>query len=187
MNKSDLIWLTRFAFPQFLLVLVAILGGMFATPGGYVLAAIQEVASQKEVSFAKEIRPLLQARCFGCHQGAKKSGDFLMTNFDSLLQGGESGAAAVSPGKPAESNLLHAITPVPSGSTSLPANAGPTHARSQAKLPRTQKTAADSISVAGTPSPTKSASVPSPTRFAAQSVEPVDFAIQPLRQIDPSV
>jgi mono/diheme cytochrome c family protein len=33
------------------------------------------------VSFYKEIRPILQANCVGCHQPAKAKGDYIMTDF----------------------------------------------------------------------------------------------------------
>ena len=43
----------------------------------------------KPVSFHKEIRPLFQANCNGCHQPAKAKGDYVMTDFASLVRGGE--------------------------------------------------------------------------------------------------
>jgi hypothetical protein len=33
------------------------------------------------VSFSKDIYPILQANCMGCHQPAKKQGGYLMTDF----------------------------------------------------------------------------------------------------------
>ena len=35
----------------------------------------------KPVSFHKEIRPLFEANCNGCHQPAKAKGDYVMTDF----------------------------------------------------------------------------------------------------------
>ncbi len=63
------------------------------------------------VSYYKDVRPIFQARCQGCHQPAKARGAYVMTAFDSLLKGGESGEAAVVPGKPDDSPLVHLITP----------------------------------------------------------------------------
>ena len=54
----------------------------------------------KPVSFYKHIRPIFQAQCNGCHQPAKKKGDYIMTEFAALLKGGEE-AVAVVPGKAA--------------------------------------------------------------------------------------
>ena len=63
------------------------------------------------VSYYKQIRPIFQAHCQGCHQPAKASGEYVMTTFASLLKGGESESAAVVAGKPGESYLLELITP----------------------------------------------------------------------------
>ena len=63
------------------------------------------------VSFAKDVRPVLAANCFGCHQGALSEADFVMTQFEKLLEGGASGDPAIVPGNPDESQLLEWITP----------------------------------------------------------------------------
>lgn len=63
------------------------------------------------VSFFKQVRPIFQANCQGCHQPARANGAYVMTEFDRLLSGGESESKAVTPGKPAESYLIHEITP----------------------------------------------------------------------------
>ncbi len=72
-----------------------------------------------KVSFYKQVRPILQANCQGCHQPAKSGGDFVMTTFDRLLKGGESGSAAIVPGKSDDSNLVEQITPV-NGEAQMP-------------------------------------------------------------------
>ena len=66
--------------------------------------------SQK-VSFDKQIRPIFQAHCQGCHQPAKAGGGYVMTSFDLMLKGGESGDRAIVPSRPDESHLLEMITP----------------------------------------------------------------------------
>ncbi len=63
------------------------------------------------VSYEKQVRPIFQAHCQGCHQPAKSSGAYVMTAFDRLLAGGESKQAAIVPGKPDESFLLDQVTP----------------------------------------------------------------------------
>ena len=50
------------------------------------------------VSFHKDIKPIFQANCNGCHQPAKMKGDYLMTEFVALLEGGETGKIAIVPG-----------------------------------------------------------------------------------------
>jgi WD40 repeat protein len=64
------------------------------------------------VSYWRDVRPILQMHCQGCHQPAKSGGEYVMTQFERLLRGGESGQAAIVPGKPEESYLVEQITPV---------------------------------------------------------------------------
>ena len=64
-----------------------------------------------KVSYDKQVRPILQARCQGCHQPAKAGGRYVMTTFDRMLRGGESGEPAIVPSKPGESQLIELITP----------------------------------------------------------------------------
>src|SRR5260370_451245 len=64
-----------------------------------------------KVSYFRDVRPVLQEHCQGCHQPAKRSGDYVMTPFAALIKGGESGETAIAPGKPEASNLVKMITP----------------------------------------------------------------------------
>ncbi|MGV3664420.1 MAG: DUF1549 domain-containing protein [Prosthecobacter sp.] len=89
----------------------------------------------KPVSFYKHIRPIFQAQCNGCHQPAKKKGDYIMTDFATLLKGGEEGSAVV-PGKAAESNLLKLIKPNAEGKVEMPQKADPLHATQIALIER---------------------------------------------------
>ena len=62
-------------------------------------SAEETVDPDAPVSFYKQIRPILQAKCTGCHQPAKAKGDYIMTDFAKLLEGGEEGHAVL-PGDP---------------------------------------------------------------------------------------
>ena len=88
-----------------------------------------EDGATKPVSFHREIRPLFQARCNGCHQPAKAKGDYVMTNFASLIKGGESDDPTIVPGKPDDSLLVHLTTPNEEGEYEMPKgkNAKPLH------------------------------------------------------------
>ena len=81
-------------------------------------------ALPEQVSFARDIRPLFLSRCVGCHQGARTEGDYLMTDFAHLMGEGESGRAAIIPGKPDESFLVEQITPV-NGKAEMPTEGPP--------------------------------------------------------------
>ena len=61
--------------------------------------------------FEKKIRPVLIERCFSCHSASsnKHKGGLLLDSRESLLKGGDTGAAAVA-GDPEKSLLLRALT-----------------------------------------------------------------------------
>lgn len=66
-------------------------------------------AQQDLLSYQADIQPIFARHCVGCHQPAKQQGDYEMTHFASLLAGGETGEAAIVPGKPGDSYLLDQI------------------------------------------------------------------------------
>ena len=72
----------------------------------------REPAVAAEVSYYKQVRPIFQAQCQGCHQPAKAGGGYVMTSFAKLIAGGDSKDAAVVPKSPAESHLIEQITPI---------------------------------------------------------------------------
>ena len=86
-----------------------------------------EPTSRDQISFHKQIRPLFQAKCQGCHQPAKAKGKYVMTGFEQLLKGGSSGDLAIVPGKPDKSYLVELITPI-DGQAEMPSKGDPLHA-----------------------------------------------------------
>lgn len=76
------------------------------------------------VSYWRQIRPIFQASCQGCHQPAKDKGGYVMTDFARLLAGGDSGDKAIVPGKPDASPLIAAITPK-DGEADMPKDKAP--------------------------------------------------------------
>lgn len=77
------------------------------------------------VSFHRDVRPILQTHCQGCHQPAKPSGAYVITRFDAFVAGGESGSAAVTPGRPDASELVAQITPDADGAAPMPKDKPP--------------------------------------------------------------
>jgi len=69
-----------------------------------------EKSSDDKVSFHRDVRPIFQAACIGCHQAAKLQGGYLMTTRAGLLGKGDSGVVSVVPGKPEVSHLMVQIT-----------------------------------------------------------------------------
>ena len=59
--------------------------------------------------FEDVLLPILDARCASCHNEEKLKGELLMTTIESLIKGGESGAAIV-PGNSTSSELIRRVT-----------------------------------------------------------------------------
>ena len=78
-----------------------------------------------QVSFFRDVRPVFQDNCEGCHQPAKKGGGYLMTAYAGLLKAGESEQTGVVPGKPGDSNLISQITTGKDGKTAMPKGKSP--------------------------------------------------------------
>src|SRR4051794_32683023 len=78
----------------------------------------------KAVSFYRDVRPILQAYCVGCHQPAKKSGELDLTSVSAAKGVTESGELAIVPGKSDESHLIELITPH-DGEAEMPKESSP--------------------------------------------------------------
>src|SRR5437867_9803969 len=65
-------------------------------------------SAARNVDFAKEIKPVLEASCIKCHGRGRTKGDLSIESRDTLLKGGESGPALV-PGKSAESRVIELV------------------------------------------------------------------------------
>jgi hypothetical protein len=98
---------------------------IFIAIHGSIAAAAEPVPATGDISFFRQVLPILrQKNCTGCHQPAKKGGEYVMTEFATLLKGGESGSSAVVPGHPEKSYLIEQITPH-GGKAEMPKDAPP--------------------------------------------------------------
>ena len=95
---------------------------LFATISAYCASE----ASKSEVSYYKDIRPIFQANCQGCHQPAKAKGDYIMTDFSQLLSGGDIEEPVIVAGQPDQSYLVELITPI-DGKAEMPQKKDPLH------------------------------------------------------------
>jgi len=68
--------------------------------------AKEQPASPMKVSYYKDVRPIFQQHCQGCHQPAKPQGGYVMTAHADLLKAGDSEERGVVPSKPKESLLV---------------------------------------------------------------------------------
>lgn len=95
---------------------------------GFVNATLAADPPSKDgdaVSFYRDVRPILQAKCQGCHQPAKAGGSYVLTSVAAMTLAGESDSIGVVPGKPADSYLIEQITPDDDGAAPMPLEAEP--------------------------------------------------------------
>lgn len=76
---------------------------------GACLAAAALGAGAEAPDFARDVRPVLEARCYECHGPAARRGGLRLSNAADARQGGDSGEALVAPGDPEASPLLRRI------------------------------------------------------------------------------
>ncbi|MBC7852079.1 MAG: DUF1549 domain-containing protein, partial [Pirellulaceae bacterium] len=67
---------------------------------------------EKPVDFARDVRPILQGKCWECHGADKQKGALRLDHRDGLLKPAESGGVAVTPGKIDESELIRRVEAV---------------------------------------------------------------------------
>jgi WD40 repeat protein len=90
---------------------------------GFPVALLAEEPAK--VSYYKDVRPILQQHCNGCHQPAKPLGGYVTTSHADLLKVGERGKPGVVPGKPAESYLVEQVKVQGNGKAEMPKNRDP--------------------------------------------------------------
>jgi len=64
--------------------------------------------SSSNVSFSKDVMPILQATCIKCHGGDKTEKGLDMTSYTALMAGSQRGAVVV-PGNAANSSFIHLV------------------------------------------------------------------------------
>jgi WD40 repeat protein len=74
-----------------------------------ILAAEETAPATKPASFYRDVRPILQRHCSGCHQPAKQGGNLQLISYELLKKGGDSGASFVT-GNPDDSLIVKYIS-----------------------------------------------------------------------------
>src|SRR6478672_711814 len=93
---------------------LAVLGGMSLagvlslSAADLDLSKLPPASTQKDVTFAKDIKPLFEKSCFKCHGQEKQKGKLRVDSIDAIKKGGENGEVVVA-GKSEKSSLVHAI------------------------------------------------------------------------------
>jgi WD40 repeat protein/mono/diheme cytochrome c family protein len=71
--------------------------------------AKKEATPSEKVSYYKQVRPIFQQHCQGCHQPAKAQGGFVMTDYTSLLKKTDHEIPGIVPGQPDKSVVVSQI------------------------------------------------------------------------------
>ena len=93
------------AYPRTTLALTVLLAALAGTAGAQELPP----ALDRPVDYDKEVQPLLQKRCLGCHGEKKQKGKLRLDLLSNLLSGGESGEPALVRGNSSESHLVKLV------------------------------------------------------------------------------
>ena len=72
------------------------------------LSKLPPVSSRKDVTYAKDIKPILEKSCFKCHGAEKQKGKLRVDSLEAILKGGEDGKI-LEPGNSAKSGMVVAI------------------------------------------------------------------------------
>jgi mono/diheme cytochrome c family protein len=99
-------------------VILVTAGGLLSNGQSFAQAVVDEAPPKATRStgsdpagvefFEKEVRPILSARCHGCHGPAKQKGGLRLDARETVLAGGSTGPAII-PGSPKDSLLVDAI------------------------------------------------------------------------------
>ena len=77
---------------------------------GHVLLLLAAAPSQAAPDFAREVRPILEKSCLGCHGPEKQKNGYRLDVRDIALKGGESGEAAIVPHDAKASPLIRYVS-----------------------------------------------------------------------------
>ncbi|QDV18800.1 Planctomycete cytochrome C [Gimesia panareensis] len=105
-----------------------------AQPAG--LSANEKSSPAAQVDFAKQIRPLFQAKCYSCHGREVQEGGFRLDLKSRALEGGDSGVA-IKPGKSHQSELFHRVSGTGDGDKMPPEGEGTPLSKEELALVKT--------------------------------------------------
>jgi hypothetical protein len=73
------------------------------------LSKLPAASAQKDITYAKDIKPLFEASCFRCHGEKQKKGGIRLDSLEAVLKGGKEGKI-VEVGNAVKSSLLISVS-----------------------------------------------------------------------------
>ena len=92
-----------------LLISVALALGVISALADVDTAKLPAASAQKDISYAKDIKPIFEASCFRCHGEKQKKGGVRVDSVEAILKGGKEGKI-VEVGNAVKSELLIAVS-----------------------------------------------------------------------------
>jgi WD40 repeat protein/mono/diheme cytochrome c family protein len=87
--------------------------------------SLAPASAAEPVSYYKQVRPLFQQHCQGCHQPARPQGGYVMTAHADLLKAIKDKGAGIVPGDPSKSLLYQAVVIGPQKMATMPKGKDP--------------------------------------------------------------
>jgi hypothetical protein len=105
------------------LALLSAAAAWSASAAGPDLSKLPPAADKPGLTYAKDIRPILEASCFRCHGDQRPKAGLKLNSLEAALKGGEDGKVII-PGKSTDSPLLIAVSQI-DDDTAMPPKRGP--------------------------------------------------------------
>jgi uncharacterized membrane protein len=99
------------------------------------VSKLPPASTKKDLTFAKDIKPLFEKGCFKCHGAEKQKGKLRLDTLGAVLKGGEEGPAIVA-GNSAKSKLVHSIARLNEDEAMPPADKGKPFTKEEVGLVR---------------------------------------------------
>ncbi len=112
------------------------LAGVLSVIGADIdVSKLPPASSKRDLTFAKDIKPLFEKSCFKCHGSEKQKGKLRLDSLEAVKKGGEDGEVIVV-GKSEKSSLVHAIAALDPDMTMPPEGKGDPLTKEQVGLVR---------------------------------------------------
>jgi len=84
------------------------LAGMLSAQADVDISKLPPAADKKEVTYAKDIKPIFEKACFKCHGEEKQKAKLRVDSIEAIKKGSENGEVIV-PGKSEKSSMVHTV------------------------------------------------------------------------------